>query len=80
MAKIIIQEHRVQGAWSSGSKSRCSVSRTERVLIIDEKKKKRPKVGAIFKKCWGITKKVMSAVLSIATLIRFVSFVKNLLI
>ena len=78
MTKIIIREKRVQGTWRSGSKSRCSISRTKRVLSIDEKKKMHPKIGAIFKQIWKVVKFVMAFTVSLATLLQFVSFVKNL--
>ena len=73
MKKIIFRETQVQGIWISGSKSHCSISRKERVLLVDEKKKKHPKIGAIFKKIWEITKLVMEVVLAAATLIEFTS-------
>ena len=69
---------RVQGTWLSGSKSHCSISRTERVLLVDEKKKKHPKIGAIFKKIWEVTQKVIEVILSIATLIEFALLLLNL--
>lgn len=78
MAKIIIREKRVQGTWHSGSKSRCSITRTERVLSIDEKKKVHPKIGAIFKQIWKVVKLVMAFTVSLATILKFASFVKNL--
>lgn len=77
MKKIIFHETQVQGTLLSGSKSHCSISRTERVLLIDEKKKKHPKIGAIFKKIWEITKVVMEVVLAAATLIEFASLLLN---
>ena len=77
MTKFIIREKRVQGTWLSGSKSRCSISRTERVLSLDVKKKKHPKIGAIFKKIWEVTKTVMEIILALATLIEFASLVMN---
>ena len=70
-------EMRVQGTWLSGSKSRCSISRKERVLLIDDKKKTHPKIGAIFKKIWEIVKTVMEVILATATLIEFVSLLLN---
>ena len=78
MKKFIFHEMRVQGTWLSGSKSHCSISRTERVLLIDEKKKKHPKIGAIFKKIWDITKIVIEFILAMATLIEFASLLLNL--
>jgi hypothetical protein len=78
MRKIIFREMRVQGTWLSGSKSHCSISRTERVLLVDEKKKKHPKIGAIFKKNWEVTQKVIEVILSIATLIEFALLLLNL--
>ena len=78
MKKFIFQEMRVQGTWLSGSKSHCSISRTERVLYVDEKKKKHPKIGAIFKKIWAITKFVIELILAMATLIEFASLLLNL--
>lgn len=78
MKKIIFHETRVQGTWLSGSKSRCSISRTERVLSIDEKKNKHPKIGAIFKQIWKVIKLVMAFTVSLATILKFASLVKNL--
>jgi hypothetical protein len=78
MTKIIIREKRVQGAWLSGSKSRCSISRMEKVLLFDEKRRKHSKIGAIFKRIWKVVKLVMAFTVSLATILKFVSFVKNL--
>ena len=77
MRKILFREMRVQGTWRSGSKSRCSISRKERVLLIDDKKKQHPKIGAIFKKIWVITKTVIEVILATATLIEFASLFLN---
>lgn len=62
MTKIIIRERRVQGTWLSGSKSRCSISSTERVLLIDGKKKTRPKIGAFFEKIWKSVHSIVNIV------------------
>ena len=78
MTKIIIHEKRVQGTWISGSKSRCSISRTESVLSINDKKKQHPKVGAIFKQICKVVTQVMAFTVSLATILEFASFVKNL--
>lgn len=75
MSKIIFRETRVQGTWRSGSESRCSISSTEKVVEIEEKKRKRLKIGAIFKSiCKWMVKAtdVIVAIGSIAGLITFI--------
>ena len=78
MTKFTFREMRVQGTWLSGSKSRCSISRTERVLSVDVKKRKHPKIGAIFKKIWKVVLIVVNVILALATFIEFAPFVNNL--
>lgn len=78
MHKIVFRETRVQGTWRSDSKSRCSISSTEKVVEIEEKKKKkkkRLKIGAIFKSIdkWIVkAADVIVAIGSIAGLITFI--------
>ena len=75
MTKFIISETRVQGTWRSGSESRCSISSTEKVVEIEEKKRKRLKIGAIFKRFgqWIVkASDVIVAIGSIAGLITFI--------
>ena len=77
MHKIVFRETRVQGTWRSGSKSRCSITSTEKVVEIEEKKKKkkRLKIGAIFKSIdkWIVkAADVIVAIGSIAGLITFI--------
>lgn len=75
MTKFIIRETRVQGTWRSGSESRCSISSTEKVVEIEEKKRKRLKIGAIFKRFgqWIVkASDVIVAIGSIAGLITFI--------
>lgn len=75
MSKIIYHETQVQGIWRSGSESRCSISSTERVVEIEEKKRKRLKIGAIFKRFgkWIVkASDVIVAIGSIAGLITLI--------
>lgn len=75
MSKIIFRETRVQGTWRSGSESRCSISSTEKVVEIEEKKRKRLKIGAIFNSIgkWMVkATDVIVAIGSIAGLITFI--------
>lgn len=77
MTKIIIREKRVQGTWLSGSKSRCSISSIERVLLIDGKKRRRSKIGVIFKKIWKGILIMVEIVLALDSLLDFASVIMN---
>lgn len=77
MTIIIIREKRVQGTWLSGSKSRCSISSIERVLLIDGKKRRRSKIGAIFKKIWKGILIMVEIVLALDSLLDFASVIMN---
>ena len=69
---------RVQGTWLSGSKSHCSISRTEHVLSINGKKKQHSKIGAIFKQIWKVVKLVMAFTVSLGKTEDFKSDSANL--
>lgn len=71
MKRFVFRKTKIRGIWSSGSKSRCSISSTERVLLIDGKKKTRPKIGAFFEKIWT---SVLSIVNIVTTLDTFKDF------
>ena len=64
-------------SWLSGSKSRCSISSSERVLLIDGKKRRRSKIGAIFKKIWKGILIVIELVLALDSLLDFASVILN---
>lgn len=55
---------RVQGTWLSGSKSHCSISSKEVVLLNDGKKRRHFKIGAIFKSIGKMLLKVLIAIAS----------------
>lgn len=77
MRIIIFRETRVQTTWLSGSKSRCSISSSEKVLLIDGKKRRRSKIGAIFKKIWRGVLTLVEIVLALDSLLDFVSVILN---
>lgn len=77
MKKIIFHETQVQGTWLSGSKSRCSISSREVVLLNDGKKRSRRKLGAIFKSIGKVALKVVEVILALATLAEFISLIMN---
>ena len=64
MRKFIFHETRVQGTWRSGSKSHCSISSREVVLLNDGKKRRHSKIGAIFK---SIGKQLLKLLIAIAS-------------
>ena len=64
-------------SWLSGSKSRCSISSSERVLLIDGKKRRRSKIGAIFKKIWKGIIIMVEIVLALDSLLDFASVFMN---
>ena len=64
-------------SWLSGSKSRCSISSSERVLLIDGKKRRRSKIGAIFKKIWRGIIIMVEIVLALDSLLDFASVIMN---
>lgn len=77
MRKIIFHEMRVQGTWLSGSKSRCSISSREVVLLNDGKKRSRKRLGTIFKSIGKWVLKIMEFILALGTIVEFALFIKN---
>lgn len=75
MTKFIIRETRVQGTWLSGSKSRCSISSTEKVVEVEEKKRKRLKIGAIFKSIGKWLPKVADVIIAIGSIAGLITFI-----
>ena len=72
MRKLIFHEMRVQGTWLSGSKSHCSISSREVVLLNDGKKRRHSKIGAIFKR---IGKFVLKVILSLGAISELTLFI-----
>lgn len=77
MMKITIREKRVQGTWLSGSKSRCSISSRERVLFIDGKKRRRSKIGAIFKRVGKVLLKTIEIVVALSPFVELALIILN---
>jgi len=77
MRNFIFRKSQVTISWLSGSKSRCSISSSERVLLIDGKKRRRSKIGAIFKKIWKGILIVIELVLALDSLLDFASVILN---
>ena len=77
MTKITIREKRVQGTWLSGSKSRCSISSRERVLLIDGKKRRRSKIGAIFKRVGKVLLKTIEVVIALSPFVELALIILN---
>ncbi len=75
MTKFIIRETRVQGTWLSGSKSRCSISSTGKVVEIEEKKRKRLKIGAIFKRIGKWIVKASAVIVAIGSIARLITLI-----
>ena len=75
MSKIIFRETRVQGTWRSGSESRCSISSTEKVVEIEEKKRKRLKMGAIFKSIGKWMVKATDVIVAIGKIAGLITFI-----
>ena len=80
MQKLFFREKRVQGTWRSGSESRCSISSTERFLVIDEKKRNRLKIGAIFKGVGKVLYKVAELIVAIGTIAGLIAFILKLFV
>lgn len=79
MRNFIFHETRVQGTWFSGSKSHCSISSREVVLLNDGKKKRHSKIGAIFKNIGRLLFKLFIAVSSGLIVEILVSFIRAFL-
>lgn len=76
MPKFIIRETRVQGTWRSGSKSRCFISSTEKVVEITERKK-RLKIEAIFKSIGKWLAKATEVIVAIGTIAGLISLISR---
>ena len=75
MKKIIFRETQVQGIWRSGSKSRCSISSTEKVVEVEDKKRNRLKIGAIFKSVGKWLPKVVDVIVAVGSIAGLISFI-----
>lgn len=75
MKKIIFRETQVQGTWRSGSKSRCSISSTEKVVEVEDKKRNRLKIGAIFKSVGKWLPKVVDVIVAVGSIAGLISFI-----
>ena len=75
MPKIIFRETRVQGTWLSGSKSRCSISSTEMVVEVEEKKRTHLKIGAIFKRVGKWLPKAADVIVAVGSIAGLISFI-----
>jgi len=75
MRKIIYRETRVQGTWRSGSENRCSISSTEKVVEIEEKKRAHLKIGAIFKSIGKWLPKVADVIIAIGSIAGLITFI-----
>ncbi len=75
MSKIFYRETRVQGTWRSGSESRCSISNTEKVVEVEERKRKRLKIGAIFKSIGKWLPKVADVIIAIGSIAGLIAFI-----
>ena len=77
MRKIIFHEMRVQGTWLSGSKSRCSISSREVVLLNDGKKRSRKRLDVIFKSVCKVSKWMIKFVIALGALAELALFFLN---
>ena len=77
MTKFIVRETRVQGTWRSGSESRCSISSTEKVVEIEEKKRKRLKIGVIFKSIGKWLVKASDIIVAIGSIAGLITLILN---
>lgn len=77
MKKIIFHETRVQGTWLSGSKSRCSISSRDIVLLDDDNKKSRKRLGAIFRSIGKIILRIIDFIRALGTFADLVLFIWN---
>ena len=59
---------RVQGTWLSGSKSRCSISSKEVVLLKGDKKSKPKRPGSFFKSIGKVLIKIVEVILALGTI------------
>jgi len=75
MHKIVFRETRVQGTWRSDSENRCSISSTEKVVEIEEKKRKRLKIGAIFKRIGKWLPKVADVIVAVGSIAGLISLI-----
>ena len=75
MKKFIFRETQVQGIWRSGSESRCSISSAEKVVEIEEKKRKRLKIGVIFKRCGKWLVKAADVIVAIGSIAGLLTFI-----
>lgn len=79
MRKIIYRETRVQGTWRLGSENRCSISSTERVVEIEEKKRAHLKIGAIFEGIGRLLMNVANIVVAIGKIAGLIASILSLL-
>lgn len=77
MIKKRFREKRIRFVRLSISKNRCSISSLEVVLLKNGKKRKRSKIGAIFKKIWRGILMLIELILALDTLLGFTSFITN---
>ena len=77
MKKIIFHETRVQGTWRSGSKSRCSISSREVVLLNDGKKRSRRRLGTIFKSIGKAVLNIAKVIIAFGTIAKLTLFIIN---
>ena len=77
MIKKRFREKRIRFFRLSISRNRCSISSVEVVLLKNGKKRKRSKIGAIFKKIWKGIRTLIELFLALDTLLDFTSFISN---
>lgn len=77
MIKKRFREKRIRFFRLSISRNRCSISSVEVVLLKNGKKRKRSKIGAIFKKIWKGIRTLIELFLALDTLLDFTSFITN---
>lgn len=77
MIKKRFREKRIKFFRLSISRNRCSISSLEVVLLKNGKKRKRSKIGAIFKKIWKGIRTLIELFLALDTLLDFTSFITN---
>ena len=77
MLKKTVREKRIKFFRLSISRNRCSISSVEVVLLKNGKKRKRSKIGAIFKKIWKGILTLINLISALDAFLDFTSFIAN---
>ncbi len=77
MRKKQFHETRIQGVRLSISRNRCSITRWRLVLLNDGKKRRRSKIGAIFKSIGKVILKTVEVIVALSPFIELALIILN---